>query len=164
MPPGGMSIVAHTDGYDALATLAASRRVELLAGRSVRVNLRAPNAAALRREFCPATPGYAGRRPRVIRGILRVLMVDSATSAPLPGVRFMASWRSLAAAGDTNTIEVNRQAVTDARGAATFCDLPIREMELSVLGPNGSRAYVMLVNELSRDGVFSRVVFGRLMR
>ena len=163
LPPGGMSIVAHTDGYDALASLAASRRVELQAGRTHRVDLRAPNAGALRREFCPPSSAAFGQRG-MVRGVLRVLMVDSATSAPISGVRFMASWRVEAAVGDTTTIELNKQAVSDARGAATFCDLPIREMELSVLGVNGFRAHVMMVNELSREGVFARVVFGRLTR
>jgi hypothetical protein len=161
LPPGGMSIVAHTDGYDALAALAASRRVELQAGRSQRVDLRAPDAAALRREFCPPPTSGIGQR-RIVQGVLRVLMVDSATSVPLPGVRFLASWQIVRAPGDT--VELTRQAVTDARGAATFCNLPIREMELSVLGQNGSRAHVMLVNELTREGVVSRVVFGRLAR
>jgi hypothetical protein len=163
MPPGGVSIVAHTDGYDSFAVLAASRRVELQAGRVQRVDLRAPNASALRREMCPpAAMGFA--RPRLASGgVLRVLLVDSATTVPIPGVRFLATWMIPSMAGDS-TQEINRQAVTDARGAATFCDLPIRQMELSVLGANGYRAHVMMVTDLTRDGVLGRVVYGRLTR
>lgn len=163
MPPGGVSIVAHTDGYDSYAALAASRRVELQANRVQRVDLRAPNAAALRREFCPPrNTGFGRARPN-LRGILRVLMVDSATTAPIPGVRFLASWLVEGAGGDSAQ-ERYQQAVTDLRGAATFCGLPIREMELSVLGANGYRAHVMMVTELTRDGVLGRVVYGRLTR
>jgi hypothetical protein len=63
MPPGGVSIVAHTDGYDSFAMLAASRRVDLQAGREQRIELRASNTTAMRREACPPTSiGFGPRR------------------------------------------------------------------------------------------------------
>jgi hypothetical protein len=164
LPPGGMSVVAHADGYDALAILAASRRVELRAGRTQRVDFRAPNAASLRREACPASPtvGFGPRRP--VRGVLRLLMVDSATVAPLPGIRFIVSWPASAESAGADSSERYRLALTDSRGAATFCDLPTGfPLEVSVLGPGRGRVHVMMV-EVTRNGIVGRVVSGRVNR
>ena len=161
LPPGGLSLVAHTLGYDAIAVLAASRRLAVRSGRAERIDLRAPNAGALRREFCPNTqPGFGARRP--VRGILRVLMVDSATAVPLPGVRFVVSW-ALTAEGTEKPQEQYRQAITDSRGAATFCDLPIRDVELSVMGSTGGRTHVTMTRATT-TGVVGHVVIGRLGR
>jgi hypothetical protein len=164
LPPGGLSLVAHTDEYDALAVLAASRRVTLQAGRTQRVDLRAPNAAALRRETCPPAPmGLGPGRP--VRGVLRLLMVDSATVVPLPGVRFIVSWPAIAENVKADSAqELYRQAVTDSRGAATFCDLPTGfPLEVSLMGPSGYRAHVMMA-EVTRNGILGRVVHGRINR
>ena len=167
MPPGGVSIVAHTDGYDSFAMLAASRRVDLQAGRVQRFDLRAPNAAAMRREVCPQASASFGQR-RSVRGVLRMLMVDSATTVPLPGVRFIASWPAAAEAADAEDAdsaqERYRLAVTDSRGAATFCDLPTGfPVEVSVLSAGGGRTHVMMA-EVTRNGILGRVVFGRINR
>jgi hypothetical protein len=154
----------HTVGYDALAVLAGTQRVAVRPGQVARVDFRAPNAAALRREVCPTSAPTAYSRPRV-RGVLRVLMVDSATTVPMPGVRFIVSWPAiLENPGADSTLELYRQAVTDSRGAATFCDLPIGpQLDVSVLGPGGSRSHVMMT-ETTRNGVVSRVVSGRINR
>jgi len=164
MPPGGVSIVAHTDGYDSFAMLAASRRVDLQAGRVQRADLRAPNAAAMRREVCPQASASFGQR-RSVRGVLRMLMVDSATTVPLPGVRFIASWPATAEAADADSAQERyRLAVTDSRGAATFCDLPTGfPVEVSVLSAGGGRTHVMMA-EVTRNGILGRVVFGRINR
>jgi hypothetical protein len=164
LPPGGMSIVAHTDGYDSFALLAASRRVDLQAGRAQRIELRAPNAAAMRREVCPPSSLGFGSRRRTARGVLRMLMVDSATAVPLPGVRFIASWPATAEAADADsTQERYRQAVTDSRGAATFCDLPTGfPVDVSVLNAGG-RVHVMMA-QVTRNGIAGRVVSGRINR
>ena len=164
LPPGGLSLVVHTDAYDAMAILAGERRLTLQPGRGVTVDFRAPNAAALRREACPVEGATAYSRPRRVRGVLRLLMVDSATSTPLPGVRFVVAWPAIREnASSDSTIESYRQAVTDSRGAATFCDLPPGfPLEVSVLAP-GNRIHVMMT-EVSRNGIVSRVVFGRLTR
>lgn len=168
LPPGGVSVVAHTDGYDSFAMLAATRRVDLQAGRAQRVELRAANAAALRREACPAVPMIFENQPvatrGVVRGVLRVLMVDSATAVPMPGVRFIATWSALSESpfGSAND-ERLRRAVTDLRGAATFCDLPAGfPVEISLTGAGG-RMHVMMI-ELTRNGIVGRVVSGRLNR
>jgi len=164
LPPGGLSLVAHTDGYDALAILAASRRFELQAGRTRRVELRAPNAGTMRREVCPP-PAVSFTPRRVLRGVLRLLMVDSATTAPLPGVPFLVSWPAIAESADADTTQERfRQAVTDSRGTATFCDLPTGfPLEVSVLGASGGRAHV-LMTEVTRNGIVGRVITGRINR
>lgn len=164
LPPGGLSIVAHSLGYDALALLAASQRLNVRPGRVERVDFRAPNAAALRLEACPLGPTTAYSRPRV-RGVLRLLMVDSATAMPLPGVRFIVTWPAISENPSADkTRELYRQSVTDARGAATFCDLPWGfPLEVSVLGSTGSRGHVMMT-EVTRNGIVSRVVSGRINR
>jgi hypothetical protein len=164
VPPGTVSLVAHTVAYDALATLAGDRRINVIPGRSQRIDFRAPNAAALRREACPVAAPTAYSRPRRPRGILRVLMVDSATAIPLPGVRFVVSWPAiLENAGADSSVEANRQAVTDSRGAATFCDLPWGiPLDVSALGAGG-RTHVMMT-EVTRNGIVGRVVSGRINR
>jgi hypothetical protein len=164
LPPGGVSIVAHTDGYDSFAILAASRRVDLQAGREQRIELRASNTAAMRRDACPLTSIGFGPR-RAVRGVLRMLMVDSATAVPLPGVRFIVSWPAPAEAPYADsTQERYRLAVTDSRGAATFCDLPTGfPVEVSVLNIGGGRTHVMMA-EVSRNGIVGRVVSGRINR
>lgn len=164
LPAGGLSLVAHADSYDAMAMLAGEQRLNLVPGRTVTVDFRAPNAATLRRSACPQVAPTAYSRPRPIRGVLRMLMVDSATAVPLPGVTFVVSWPAILEnpAADS-TLESHRQAVTDSRGAATFCDLPPGlPLEVSVLGP-GVRTHVMMT-EVSRNGIVGRVVTGRMNR
>jgi hypothetical protein len=92
-------------------------------------------------------------------------MVDSATSIPLPGVQFLVSWASGGDLGaGSQGPERYAQAITDSRGAATFCDLPHSfALEVSVLGPTGSRSHVMMV-ELKNIGITGRIVMGRINR
>lgn len=161
LPPGGLSVVVHTDGYDALATLAATRRVDLLPGSALRLDLRASNAAAMRGEFCPLT---TRRTPlRGGGGVMRLLMIDSATSAPLPGIGFVVTWPRTSVT-NSRVEEWRRSAVTDARGTATFCDLPLGvDLEVSLQGRRGERSHVMMA-QLVRGRILGRVVSGRVMR
>lgn len=164
LPPGALSIVAHTDGYDAFGLLAGSRRIEVASGRVQRLDFRAPNSGAMRGESCPRpTAAYL---PRVVgRGALRLVMVDSATAVPMPGVRFLVSWPATAEAPDAQPeTERYRQAVTDLRGAATFCDLPPGfPVEVSLLGNGGRRSHVMMI-QVPRSGIVGRVITGRFNR
>jgi hypothetical protein len=162
LPPGGRSVVAHTDAYDSFAMLAASRRVGLIPARSQRVDLRAANAAALRSEACP-NPDARYIQRMVNQGALRLLMIDEVTSTPISGVRFIVSWlwRTVRA---TSPEERFRQAVTDSRGAVTFCDLPTGlPLDVSLVGPTGDRSHVMMLI-LNRNNFVGRVVSGRINR
>ena len=164
LPPGDISIVAHTDGYDSFGLLAASRRLALQGGRVERIEFRAPNSAGLRREVCP-DPRVPYVPPPGGRGALRLLMVDSATVSPLPGVEFLVSWPLIAeVAYADSTQERFRHAMTDSRGAATFCNLPPGiPLEVSLLGAGGRRMHVMMA-QVSRTGITGRVVTGRINR
>jgi hypothetical protein len=168
LPPGGLSIAAHTTGYDAFAVLAASRRVTLLPGGAERIDLRAPSSGDIRDEVCSDADLKFIQRARG-RGALRILMVDRATTTPMPGVRFVATWPSSWERRDGGAAEgefENREFVTDARGAATFCDLPIgnfRPVEFALVEPDGSRVPVFVVR-FDRNGIQGRVVIGRIQR
>ena len=165
LPPGGLSVVVHTEGYDSFAVLAASRRLDLQPGR----------AAAHR---------PCGRRIRTTSGAKYVPIPTSGTSSgPAVAVRCACSWwtarrRSRCRVSGSSSRGPRRQtqdagsqgperyaqAVTDSRGAATFCDLPLGfPVEVSLAGPTGARAHVMMV-ELKRTGITGRVVMGRLNR
>jgi hypothetical protein len=164
LPPVALSIVVHTVGYDSFGVLAATRRVDLERSRTQRVDLRAPNSSGIRREVCPApSAGYIRRENG--RGALRVMMVDSATSVPIPGVRLLASWPAISenpsAPADQ---ERYRQALTDSRGVATFCDLPAGvAIELSLSSGLQDRSHVMMVQP-EREGIIGRVVMVRVNR
>jgi len=173
LPPGGVSIVAHTDGYDSFAVLADSRRIELQAGRTQRVDLRARTSGNIRNEACTDPNLRYIQRARV-RGALRLLLVDSATSVPMTGIRFLVSWPARNDAALRRTAaptgpgwagpEQHQQALTDSRGAATFCDLPFGfPLEVSLAGPSSARTHVMMV-ELKSSGITGRVVYGRVNR
>lgn len=160
LPAGPVSIAAHVDGYDAFATLAASRRLELPAARTTRLDLRAARGADLRREFCPASAA----RGRFWSGVVRLVMVDSASMSPLPGVRFLATWPAAAENPSAGSTERLQQAMTDVRGAATFCELPTDvDVEISLLGADRTRTFV-LITRSTRDGVTGHVVAGRVNR
>ena len=164
LPPGGLSVVVHTDGYDSFAMLAATRRVDLLPGRAQRLDLKAADAGALRGQACPnPDQPYIQRMMNV--GALRLLMVDSASSIPMPGVQFAVSWPTrLDVPRGPNAQDRFRQAITDSRGAATFCDVPSRlPLDVSLVGPGGNRTHVMIVI-LNRTGLVGRVVTGRINR
>jgi hypothetical protein len=163
LPPGSIAIAAHVDAYDAIGLLAASHRLDVSSGREQRVDLRAPNALGMRNEACPSPP-VTRYQPRVVgRGALRLLFVDSATAVPIPAVQFLVSW-PLANAIPGAEGEQLRRTVTDARGAATFCDLPPGiPLEVSLLGNGGRRIHVMMIT-VPRAGIVGRVITGRLNR
>jgi hypothetical protein len=164
LPPGPVSIVAHIDGYDALGLLAASRRVDVPSGREQRVDLRAPNSGTMRNEVCPQPVARYMQRT-VGRAALRLMFVDSATAVPIPGVQFVVSWPATAEAPDADPkIERYRQAVSDPRGVATFCDLPPGFLlEVSILGGGGRRTHVMTLT-MARSGFAGQVITGKLNR
>lgn len=173
LPPGGISIAVHTDGYDSFAMLAASRRINVQPGRQHRLDLRARVAGDMRNEVC-ADPNLRYLQRARPRGALRLLMVDSATSAPVAGIRFLVSWPARNDEALRRRVtpvlpgepgpEQHQQAITDSRGAATFCDLPYGyPVEVSVPGPSGERTHVLMV-ALQERGITGRVVYARIHR
>jgi hypothetical protein len=164
LPPGPLSVAVHTDGYDSFGVLAGRRRIDVQPGGVHRVIILAQKADDIRRETC-TDPNLRYVQRALTRGALRLLMVDSATSVPMPGIRFLVSWPAQSdIGGGRSGQERYRKAVTDSRGVATFCDLPYSfPVEVSLLGPDDSRTYVMMV-ELKATGITGRVVTGRINR
>lgn len=117
LPDGPVSLVVHTDGYDAHAMLAGQRRLGLRSGQVSRLDLRAPNGRAMAEAMCQED----GNRRRT--GTLRLVVADSATLTPLPGAALVAAW-SAPIPGTTRLRDYTRQVLADNRGAATFCYLP----------------------------------------
>ena len=162
---GAFSIVARTPGYDAFAVVAASRRVVTQPGRTHRADLKARNMGEIRDEVCPDPDLKFIQRARG-RGALRILVIDTATATPMQWVRFLAGWPSawenitaLGAPGDS----IHKERVTDMRGSATYCDLPIgdkRDIAIWLAGTDSTRTPVMSVT-VDRRGLTGRVVFGR---
>jgi len=99
------------------------------------------------------------------RGVLRVLVVDSVTAEPLIGIRLIASWPGtsespVAKPGSLRT----REAVTDSRGAASFCDLAVGiPLELSMIGVDRLGQHLLMF-EASRAGIVGKVIPANLKR
>jgi hypothetical protein len=158
LPAGSIAVTVHTDGYDAFAVLAGRARVDIHPGVESRVDLLGPRADDIRRETCldPNLRYIQRARPR---GALRVLMVDNATSVPMPGVSIQAQWASRV--GVASEIQI---AVTDMRGAAAFCDLPVDfPVDISLIGTDGTPVYTTTVR-VKRAGIATRVIRGQRTR
>lgn len=158
LPVGSVSIVVRTTQLDSLGLLAAAHRVEPRAGGVSNVDVRTPDAKSLYAMVCPLTNVPWRFRP-VNRGILRLLVLDSLTAEPLTGVRLVVSWPATtenprARAGTLRT----REAVTDSRGAASFCDLPGNlRLELAMDKMDGMGAHLMMF-EVNRNEIMGRVI------
>jgi hypothetical protein len=164
LPPGGLSVVVHTDGYDSFAMLATTRRIDVVPRREQRLDFRTANAGELRRDACIGNPDalYLQRMGNV--GSLRLLMVDSATSVPISGMQFAVTWPARSRMPDQDNQRAARQALTDSRGAATFCDIPSNiPLDVWLVTPEGGRTFVTEIR-LNRNGLVGRVVTGRVNR
>jgi hypothetical protein len=150
LAPGEVSLVVRTPGYDGHGMLAGARRLTIRAGQVARVDFRAPNARAMIDELC------ADRRLSVSRATLRVLVVDSASGAPQPGLTLRASWNSPPFPGvPARAGEVRVR--TDSRGAATFCYLPANaEVELAIT-PESGGAVSLFTAHTERNRLEARV-------
>ncbi|HEX9562815.1 MAG TPA: carboxypeptidase-like regulatory domain-containing protein [Gemmatimonadaceae bacterium] len=160
LPPGPLSIVVHTDGYDAHALLVASRRVDLQPGDSSRFDVRAPAGRDIIADLCPR---QLGQRPR---SALRLIMVDSATAAPIPDVRFRFSMqRDYVPTNQPGERSTVWDRVTDSRGATTVCltAAPAFPIDIAVVGADETPVPVMQV-QLAGNELLTRIVSGRVNR
>jgi hypothetical protein len=85
--------------------------------------------------------------PKKDNGVLRVLVVDSATSRPLPSLRVWLRWAGdfVGAKGRPQSFMATEvggaQSTTDTGGAVTFCDLPADvRLVFSAIQPDGKPA------------------------
>jgi hypothetical protein len=117
VPPGSYSVVVQQDGYALLGVLAGHAFVTVGRGSDVQLTLRAPRGRQLMSHLCE------GRPPGSRQGVLRVLIVDSASAGPLLAVPLRAAW-SEPQQGQTYWRERQLRKLTGPDGSAVFCALP----------------------------------------
>ena len=158
LPAGDVAIVARVASYDSLAMVAGTQRVDLRTGASVDVNFTAPDATTLRSLFC-ASPNVNRFQEPGGEGVLRLQLVDSVTALPVRGVAMIVAWPPTRAAR-MGRPERNRYqaAVTDIRGAASFCGLP-HGIPLELIRMHSDTLGVpVLTFQTTRSGIVSRVI------
>ena len=102
LPPGMVTVVASTPGYEALGLVAANQSVEVRSGESRRL-VRTPLAAS-----------------RTVRCTVR----DAASGVPLAGAGVSARWMSTVARPPGDSVPALVEATTDSRGTVAFCEVP----------------------------------------
>jgi hypothetical protein len=153
LPSGDVHVVAQDAAYDAFNLLAADVPVALRDDVTTTVRLRARSTSDLAERLCDDV--------RVLRrrAVLMVSLRDSATGVPFPRVRFRVSWYTARVEEPGGSMRV-----TDAFGAATFCDLPPNiPLEVAMIADNGEAQYVGAVR-LKRGEVSAKAVMGKRPR
>lgn len=123
LPGGRFPIIAEHTSYQQLGRFVAEETTELREGARTTLTLRAPGTRDLLERLCE------GKLPKDDNGTLRVVVIDSVTQAPLPSLRIWLRWAGrYVGSTDVKMLMASEvggiQTLTDASGAATFCDLP----------------------------------------
>jgi hypothetical protein len=141
LPAGRFTLIAEHATYTQAGSFVGDEAVDLREGGATNVSIRAAGTSDLIERLC------TGRMPRKDNGTLRVLVVDSVTSRPLPSLRVWLRWagRFTGTAdrpGMMMPSEVGgSESLTDAAGAVTFCDVPADvRLVFSALKPDGKPA------------------------
>lgn len=147
LPAGRFTLIVEHSSYKQAGSFVASEPVELREGEASRVTLRAAKTSELVERLC------GGKLPKGDNGTLRLMVVDSATSRPLAGMRVWLRWAGRYAGRDVLTMQPmvrgGLESLTDDAGVVTFCDLPADvRLVFSALRPDGSA---------SADSTFLRV-------
>lgn len=141
LPAGRFTILAEHPSYTRAGSYVGEESVELREGTATPLAIRAGNTAALLERICE------GKTPKKDNGVLRVLVVDSVTSRPLPSLRVWLRWTGRYA-GTMERPQMlmptevgGSETLTDAGGTVTFCDVP-SDMQLvfSAVLPDGKPA------------------------
>lgn len=124
LPAGRFTVIAEHAGYTQAGGLAATEAVDLSEGETTNITLKAAKTDDLVERVCD------GKLPKKDNGTLRVFVVDSVTSKPLPNLRVWLRWTGRYV-GSTKQPQFlmpsergGLETLTDAGGVATFCDLP----------------------------------------
>jgi hypothetical protein len=122
VPPGRYLVVWPWDKYHAYGVPAAEQEVELDAG-STEVRLQASDMRQLSQRLCRGRTQAGGVVDQ--RGILRVVLTDSTSGAPLAGAGIRARWTEYGAPvrGLRPVRSGSAYATTDASGAAVLCNV-----------------------------------------
>jgi hypothetical protein len=141
LPAGRFTLLVEHPSYAQAGGYVANEAVELAEGATADLTFRASKTAELVANLCE------GKLPKKDNGTLRVLVVDSVTSRPLPSLRVWLRWAGRYA-GSMEHPEFLRptavgglESLTDASGAVTFCDLPADiKLVFSTVRPDGKPA------------------------
>jgi hypothetical protein len=135
IPEGLYSVVVTTAELDSLGVTGPADTVRLTARGGPDVTLTVPSRASLASAMCPDSP--ADQR----LAALRVLVVDSASGAPLSGAGARIWWKSYSGSVADRTLAERvdgMEAKLDSLGSFTICGLPA-DQDIFVESPRGSR-------------------------
>jgi hypothetical protein len=135
IPEGLYSVVVTTAELDSLGVTGPADTVRLTARGGPDVTLTVPSRASLASAMCPDSPTDSRL------AALRVLVVDSASGAPLSGAGARVWWRSYSGSLADRTLAERAdgmEARLDSLGSFTICGLPA-ETDIFVESPRGAK-------------------------
>jgi hypothetical protein len=141
LPAGRFQVIVEHPGYTQAGSFVASETLDLTEGGTSNLTMRAARTSDLISRMCD------GKLPKRDNGVLRVIVVDSITSRPLPSLRVWLRWTgryvgSMERVSSLTPSEVGGlESTTNAEGVVTFCDLPAdMHLVLSAVKPDGKPA------------------------
>jgi hypothetical protein len=162
LPAGRFTVIAEHSSYTQAGSYVGQESVELREGAATPLTIRAGNTTDLLERLCE------GKLPRKDNGALRILVVDSVTSRPLPSLRVWLRW----AGHFVGTMERPQtlmptevggaESLTDAGGAVTFCDLPAdMRLVFSAVRPDGKPAADSSLHRVEKNALRVNTVITR---
>jgi hypothetical protein len=136
LPPGVYQIEAVTESAQTLGIADAESDVTIDPGRDVSVTLQFSRLDVLLSRMC------GGRTVGRERTALRVVLNDSATSQPDPGIAIRIWWAEyVRERGVNRVVQQQLDAVTGQDGSAVFCGIPVNvPVDLGLaIGPDRAR-------------------------
>ena len=119
VPEGTYTLSVVHARFDSLDARAPSMPVEVKSGDESTVALAVPTMATIFAKFCTRDEMAAG--PGILRGIVR----DAATAAPVPNAEVTVSWKRLATTGPAVSVsEPYAKTRSDSAGRYWICGLP----------------------------------------
>jgi len=139
LPAGRFTLIVEHPSYAQAGSFVADEPVDLREGEASTITIRAAKTSDLVERLCD------GRLPKKDNGTLRVIVLDSATSRPLPSLRVWLRWAGRYAGSDvlnmTPMVRGGSESRTNDAGVVTFCDLPADvRLVFSALRSDGSPA------------------------
>ncbi len=139
LPAGRFTIIAEHASYTQAGSFVGEEQVELREGAATPLAFRAPKTVDLVARLCEE------KLPKKDNGVLRVLVVDSATTRPLPSLRVWLRWRGRFVGSTPQALTATEvggsESLTDTGGAVTFCDVPAdMPLVFSAVRPDGKPA------------------------
>ena len=139
LPAGRFTLIVEHPSYTQAGSFVGDEPVDLREGEATRVTIRAAKTSELVERLC------GGKLTKRDNGTLRVMVVDTATSRPLGGLRVWLRWAGRYAGRDvrsmTPMVRGGIESRTDDAGVVAFCDVPADiGLVFSALRPDGTPA------------------------